>query len=184
MKKKIDIPNDRSNRVTNPGSIILLTATCGESTTISTIAWHMPVSKSPNRIALSISNFGYSLELIHHSRTFCINLPEFSLLQQVRFCGSCSGRDVDKFKETGFTQGRCKKISTFFIEECVAHIECEVSESIDSGDHEIVVGNVLASYIDESLFNKDNVIDLSKISLIHHLGGTFFGILNKEIKEE
>ncbi len=184
MIKKIDIPIDRSNRIINAGSVILLTATNSESNTISTIAWNMPVSKSPALIALSISNKGYFLELINQSKSFCINLPEMSLLNKVRFCGSCSGRDIDKFKETGLTPVKCREISTFYIEECVAHIECGLTEIIESGDHKVVIGKVLSSYINESLFNEDNVIDLRLIQPIHHLGGTHFGTLNKMIEKE
>ncbi len=178
MKKKSAIPVEHSNRILNAGSIVLLTATFEKLSTISTIAWQMPVSKSPGLIALSIFNKGYSLELIKKSKIFCINLPDSSLLNKVRFCGSHSGRDINKFNATGLTPLKCKEINTFFIDECVAHIECSLSEVFDSGDHKIVIGKVVSSYIDELLFNKNCVIDLNRIQLIHHLGGNHFGVLS------
>lgn len=174
--KKIDIPIDHSHRIINPGSVVLLTVSYKDSITISTIAWHMPVSKSPKLVALSISNKAYSLELIYNSRSFCINLPEFSMLDIVRFCGKFSGRDIDKFKETGLTKERCKVIPAYYIMECIAHIECNVYNILKAGDHEIVIGQVVSAYTNRSLFS-DNVIDLDSIKLIHHLGGSYFGIL-------
>ncbi len=180
MKKKLVIPLELSNRIINAGSVILLCATYNKNTTISTIAWHMPISKFPDMIALAISKKGYSLELLSKSGEFCINLPDMSMIEAVKFCGSHSGRDVDKFKKTGLTPFECKQIDTFFIGECLAHIECKLHKLNTFGDHTVVIGEVLTSYIDDVLFDNDAVIDVENISLIHHFGGTHFGTLIKQ----
>ena len=180
MKKKMIIPIELSNRIINAGSVILLSATHNRETTISTIAWHMPVSKFPNLIALSISKKGYSLELLSKSGEFCINLPDISMFDAVKFCGSHSGRDIDKFEETGLTPLECKQISTFYIDECLAHMECKLHKIDKLGDHTIVIGEVLTSYIDDAFFNNDSVIDVENVSLIHHFGGNHFGTLIKQ----
>ncbi len=180
MKEKFVIPSEHSNRIINAGSVILLCATYNKNTTISTIAWHMPVSKFPNMIALAISKKGYSLELLSKSGEFCINLPDISMLEAVKYCGTHSGRDVDKFKKTCLSSLKCKQITTFYIDECLAHIECKLHKLNIFGDHTIVIGEVLTSYIDDALFNNDSVIDIENVKLIHHFGGTHFGTLIKQ----
>ena len=179
MEKKLNIPTTNSHRIINAGSVILLTASTSYSTTITTVAWNMPVSNSPKLIAVSLEVSRFSLEIIEESLSFCINLPESSLLEQTLFCGTHSGRDVDKFRETGLTPVKCSQISTCYIDECIAHIECSVRNIHNSGDHKIVVGEVAASYINENVLNQNGVIDIENFQLIHHLGGNNFGILNK-----
>ncbi|MDY6968328.1 MAG: flavin reductase family protein [Spirochaetota bacterium] len=177
MGKKINIPVKDSHRLINAGSVILLTASNSNSTTITTVAWNMPVSNSPKLIAVSLEVTRFSLEIIEESLSFCVNLPEASLLKQTLYCGTHSGRDIDKFSKTGLTPIKCNQIPTYYIDECVAHVECNVCNIHNSGDHKIVVGEVTASYINEELFNQNSVIDLNNFQLIHHLGGNNFGTL-------
>ena len=174
MKVKNDIPIEFANRIINAGPVILLTASHNGATTVSTIAWHMPASKSPMLFAVSISNSGYSLELLAGSKAFCLNLPDYSLVDKVRYCGVHSGRDVDKFMMAGLTPVNCRAVPTFYVEECIAHAECSVEEIHQAGDHKLIIGKVLDAYCDEFVFDKNNVIDLNRIKLIHHLGGVHF----------
>ena len=181
MKNKIDIPVKDSHRIINPGPVILLTASHGDSTTISAIAWHMPVSSYPKLVALALANKRYTLELIEKSGCFCINLPDYSLLEKVVFCGTYSGRDVDKFRETSLTPGPCLTIGTPCIDECRAHLECRVVQNIEAGDHHIITGEVLRACADENVFDQNGILDPGRIELIHHLGGSHFGILRKKL---
>ncbi|MDY6932728.1 MAG: flavin reductase family protein [Spirochaetota bacterium] len=176
--EKIDIPVSESHRIINAGSVILITATTANLSTITTVAWHMPVSGSPKLLGLSLGFERFSLKIIEESKSFCINLPELSMLNEVIYCGTHSGRDVDKLAKTGLTSSKCKIIDAYYIEECVGHIECLVYKMYDSGDHKVVIGKVIASYVNKNLFNDNGVIDISRVKLIHHLGGSQFGILS------
>jgi hypothetical protein len=51
---------------------------------------------------------------------------------------------------------------------------------IEAGDHTIVVGTVTGAMAQKHLFTPDGVIDINKVQLIHHLGGTHFGILKSQ----
>lgn len=177
--KKIEIPVKDSHRIINPGPVVLVSASHGDASTIATVAWHMPVSSWPKLIALALAAKRYTLELVEASGCFCVNLPDYSLLERVVFCGTYSGRDIDKFRETGFTPVPCGKIPTLGIGECVAHIECRLNDVLTAGDHRIVVGEVVAAGAEENLFNRDGVIDITRVRLIHHLGGSHFGVLGK-----
>jgi len=175
---KIEIPLKDAHRLINPGPVVLITAKYGEKATISTVAWHMPVSSWPKLVAISLAFKRFTLELIEQSQSFTINVPVYSQLKQVTFCGTYSGRNVDKLTEAGYTSKPCTTIDSFFLEECVAHMECSVHSITDTGDHKIVVGEVQSAFADEHLFNEQGVIDINRVHLIHHLGGTHFGILH------
>ncbi|MCP4132811.1 MAG: flavin reductase family protein [bacterium] len=178
--KKVSLPIKDSHRVINPGPVILVSSGNEEARTISTIAWHMPVSSSPKLVGVALAHKRYTLELIKQSNCFCVNVPDHKILEQVVFCGTYSGRKIDKYKETGLTPAACKAIGGFYVDECVAHIECEVAELIEAGDHTIVLGKVVEAYTNEELITQDGVIDINKVELIQHLGGSHFGTLKKK----
>jgi flavin reductase (DIM6/NTAB) family NADH-FMN oxidoreductase RutF len=176
---KIEIPVKDAHRLINAGPVVLVASQYGGKATISTVAWHMPVSSWPKLVAVSLALKRFTLELLEQSESFSINIPVFSQLKQVTFCGTYSGRNVDKLAEAGYTTRPCSSINSFFLDECVAHMECSVQSITETGDHKIVVGEVKSVFADENLFNEQGVIDINRVHLIHHLGSTHFGILHR-----
>ena len=63
--------------------------------------------------------------------------------------GSKSGRDIDKFTETGVKHipGKLRKLPV--LSDAVAVFECEVVTQVRSGDHTIYVGEVKHSWMNE-----------------------------------
>jgi flavin reductase (DIM6/NTAB) family NADH-FMN oxidoreductase RutF len=88
---------------------------------------------------------------------------------------------VNKFKETGLTAGKGKKVSVPIINECVAHLECRVEDMIPTGDHVLVVGEVLAAYAGSEAFK--GLYDLKRFKPLLHLGGDVFTTTSTETIE-
>lgn len=171
---KIEIPISKANRLINSGNVVLVTSHYKDKSNIITIAWQTPVSIKPPALAISIGKERFSLELIKKSGEFIVNIPNWDLLEPMLYCGTHSGRDVDKFKETGLTPEKAEKlINTPKIKECIGEIECSVIDAIEVGDHIVFLGEVLYAEAEESLF-KDGIWDTEKAGLIYHCGGTFF----------
>ena len=121
----------------------------------------MPVSKEPPSIACAIGIKTLSRSLINKCNEFVINVPQIELKKEIYYCGFHSGRDVDKFKETGLTSSPAKKVKAPIIEECVAHMECVVYKKIEAGDKELFVGEIVEAYADESLVNGNTPNDFA-----------------------
>lgn len=81
----------------------------GESNII-TIAWLMPVSVNPPLLGMSVKPTRYSYGLIRESGEFVVNVASLEIAQQALFCGRHSGRDVNKFFETGLTPGKARLV--------------------------------------------------------------------------
>lgn len=177
MKDFIKIQIKDSHRLLNAGNVILVSAQSGENKTITPVAWQMPVSSNPKLIAIALGHKRYCLELIKKSNSFCINVPDAKLINAINICGSYSGRDIDKCKEAKLTPVKCKRIDCFYVEECVAFLECEVYKFIESGDHTIVVGEVKAAYGLDGVLTADGVYDTEKFQIISHLGGEHYAEL-------
>ncbi len=147
---------------------------------IITIAWSMPVSMNPPMVAISVTPQRHSYKLIEETQEFVINIPTMDILREVLFCGRVSGKEVDKFKESGLTSAPAKIVKCPIIKECVAHLECKLHSKIVTGDHVLFVGNVLSAYVNEGVF--DTKFDLRKIKPVLHIGGDeFVTVLPKTI---
>jgi flavin reductase (DIM6/NTAB) family NADH-FMN oxidoreductase RutF len=76
---------------------------------------------------------------------FVINLPTRELLEQVWAVGTRSGRNVDKFQATGLTPIPAVVVKPLRIAECPTHVECRIVDRVDTGDHTIFIGEVVAN---------------------------------------
>lgn len=153
--------------------------TCGNVKTKSNIiavSFCMPVSKRPPLIACAIGRGAYSCELISSTREFIVNVPSQELRSKIYYCGYHSGRQVDKFKETGLTPRPARKVTAPIIGECAAHMECELRQETEVGDKNLFVGEVLEAYADEDVVKGKKRIDFSKGDFPRKVYGTRFGI--------
>ena len=74
-----------------------------------------------------------------------MNLTTEALANATDFCGVRSGRDLDKWKETGLTKGRANALCyTPIIEESPVNIECKVVEVKELGSHHMFLAEVAA----------------------------------------
>jgi len=105
--------------------------------------WWTKVSFQPNLYLICIDKKRYSHDLIKKSKCFVINFMPFELKDKILFCGKASGRNTDKFKETGFEKQEAEKINCPVIKECLAYLECRVAKRVPAGDHTIFLGEVM-----------------------------------------
>ncbi len=152
-----------------PQLAVLTTCIDGNGTpNILTQTWVTPVCFEPGVLVLSTFKGNYSHELIKKSGEFVINIPSAKLLEKVWFCGSNSGREVNKFKETGLTAEKSLLVAPPSIKECIASIECKVSQSVDIGEHTLFFGEIVKARVDSSVFEKNYLLD--KVQLVYVSG--------------
>jgi len=180
INMKVEIPHQRATRLLSSGNVILVTCACKDKVNIIPLAWKTPLSHKPPLVGISIAKTHFSGELIEKSEEFIINVPDLSLLEKVVYCGSVSGRDVDKFKQTKLTPGKANRlVKTPLISECVGNIECYLRDIREFGDHKFFVGEIIYAQTEEGLF--DQAWNVDKTKLIYHLGSSFFTSSGKMI---
>ncbi len=139
--------------------------TCGdiqEKSNIIAVSFCMPVSKEPPLIACAIGSKTYSCELIHKTREFIVNVPSKQLKQKIYYCGYHSGYRVDKFKESGLTPQRARRVKVPIIDECVAHMECKLRQEMETGSKILFVGEVVEAYADEVIVKGEGKIEYAQ----------------------
>jgi flavin reductase (DIM6/NTAB) family NADH-FMN oxidoreductase RutF len=128
------------------------------------IVWSRPV------FTVLVRRSRYTHGCLLHSEDFTINVPtKGKLKEELLFCGTKSGRDVDKAKTLGLTLTPGREISAPIIDACSLHYECRIlaRKQLERGDlvspdvlsmyyksddhHMIVMGEIVAAYADEKI---------------------------------
>ena len=178
---KIPLPIETAHRLLSPGPIALVTSQRKGRVNITPIAWISTVSSRPPMIAIAVNQAHFLHELIRASGEFVLNIPSVELLKQVKYCGSVSGRDADKFQVTGLHQAEPRYVSTPHIDECLAHIECALVDVHSPGDHSIFLGEVVAAKVEAEAFETRWLLKERELRPLHHLGGAFYGVIDEGI---
>ena len=140
LKQEINQPYIRLH---GPKETTLITTKFNKKENVLAVAWHMPCSFKPFLYVISIAKSRYSYLLIKRSKVFCVNFVPASLKRKVLYCGTCSGKTHDKFKEASLKKRPCKYINCSYLADALAWLECEVINEVETGDHVLFIGKVL-----------------------------------------
>ena len=123
-------------------------------------------SPTPPTVGISVKKSRYSLGLIRKTNEFSVNIPSASLFKEVDYCGITTGRERNKFEDTGFTPMESSKIKPPIIKECPYNIECKVIHDVMFGDWALIMGEIVETHIDEdkACSSKHMGIDILKIN--------------------
>mgnify|MGYP002931336873 FL=1 len=142
---------------------------------IITIAWAGTVCTNPPMVSISVRPERYSYPILKETGEFVINLTTKELAFATDYCGVKSGRDVDKFKETGLTREKAEKVKAPMIAEAPVSIECKVKEIRELGSHHMFIAQVAAVHADEKYMDEKNRFDLNRARPIVYSHGEYLG---------
>lgn len=129
-----------------PCPTVLVTVKHKDIENVLTVSWAGIASSHPEHVTIAINSKRFSHTLITQSSKFCICIPSFDMLDFVDFCGSVSGRNVDKFAACGFKKNHIGEY--VLIEQCKFHILCDVVNIIELGSHHLFIAKVAGKYYD------------------------------------
>ena len=87
-----------------PVPAVLVTVADREgNSNIFTVAWAGTICTNPPMLSISVRPERYSYHMMKETGEFVVNLTTESMAWATDYCGVRSGRDVDKWKETGLT---------------------------------------------------------------------------------
>jgi flavin reductase (DIM6/NTAB) family NADH-FMN oxidoreductase RutF len=112
-----------------------------------TIGWSMLASGQPPMLAIALQPKRYSTTAIRESKCFTIAFPNEDMAELAMFFGTRSGRDCDKFAETGCKISPAQIIDSVIIDDAVANFECILESELTTGDHIIFIGRVVACHV-------------------------------------
>ncbi|MGD0624215.1 MAG: flavin reductase family protein [Thermodesulfobacteriota bacterium] len=119
--------------------------------------------KSVMMVAVRNSRFTHGI--IEQADSFTVSVPSGNMQKEINFCGSKSGKDLDKFKECQLATTKAQKVSTPVLRIPGYHYECKMMYKTpmdpkfmdkDMEDlypqkdyHTLYFGEIVACYISE-----------------------------------
>ncbi len=146
----------------------------GEKPNIITIAWCGTVCTNPPMASISIRKSRHSYAIIRDTKEFVINLTTKKLVRAADLCGVRSGKDIDKFSQAHLTACRSHTVSCPGIAQSPVNIECQVTEILPLGSHDLFLANVTAVQVEDTLLDENGALQLGKSGLVSYSHGGYF----------
>lgn len=164
-----------------PGTMIYplpaVLVSCGtwQKSNLVTVAWTGTICTNPAMCYISLRPERYSYPMIRETMEFTINLTTEAMAEATDWCGVKSGRDYDKWAETGLTPERGVMVQCPHIAQSPLSIECRVKEIMELGSHHMFIAEVLDVLADASLIDESTgAFCLDRAGLINYSHGQYF----------
>ena len=117
----------------------------------------------PPMLGVAVGHTRYTYEIISAADGFVVNVPSRSQAWIVDFCGSASGREVNKYEACGLTVLPSHQIASPGIAEFPVNIECATRHHIDLGSHTFFFGEIVAVHCAQSVLSSEGRLDPDKL---------------------
>ncbi len=169
-----------------PGTMIYplpaVLVTCGATPAdwnMITVAWTGTVCSDPAMCYISVRKERHSYQLLLDNMEFTINLTTKGMARATDWAGVRSGRDYDKWKETGLTPIPGEKVASPTIEESPLSIECRVKSVTSLGTHDMFLAEVLNVRADDRFIDPETGrFSLEKSGIMAYCHGHYFELGN------
>lgn len=178
MKEKVE-----KTKVNFPMPAVLVSCQKETKLDIIAISWISMISMQPPTLMISFLKTRFSLSLIQYSGKFAVNVPRTEDAKLLNYCGTVTGQDHDKFKETRFTPFYSDSDPFIpMIKECPINILCKTVQTIDYQDRIVLFGIVDEVWMDTICLDKKKKVDLSICSpFVYWMSGGEYWELGEKI---
>lgn len=146
-----------------PRVVVVVTTRAGGFDNAMAAAWHSPISREPLLYGVAISPKRYSYELILQSKEFGLNFLAFDHIQLITDVGSTKGKEMDKFSAFHIVREKPIKTSVPILKDAYAAYECRLVDHQTLGDHEWMVGEIVAVHLEKSAFDEEERLNLARV---------------------
>lgn len=142
-----------------------------------TVAWTGTVCTNPPMLYISLRPERLSHSIIRQSMEFTLNLTTAGMARATDWCGVKSGRDFDKWAESGLHPAPGIAVAAPSVAESPLSIECKVREIIPLGSHDMFLADVVSLLADDRYINPDTgAFDLGAAGLMAWCHGKYYSL--------
>lgn len=143
---------------------------------IITLAWVGVACSDPPMVTVAIRPQRHSHGIVGATGRFALNIPTSEQLEQVDYCGTRSGRTVNKFESCGLTPIDGEAIDAPVIAECPYAVECRVLHRLRLGTHDLFVAEIVAAHADDAYLDAQGKVDYAKVAPLTYCPEDYFTI--------
>lgn len=129
--------------------VFVLTADESGRADIMPAGWCMSCGQEPPLLAVALKEGRHTLELIRRTGEFNLAWAAPGQHDLITATGTCSGREVDKFARYRLTALPAAVNRAPLLDGCAVTFECRLRYDHPSGDHRLIVGEIVAAHLPE-----------------------------------
>ncbi|MFA6362883.1 flavin reductase family protein [Methanoregula sp.] len=126
-------------------------------------AWGGICASEPPCISVTINPNHQTFKNIQETKAFTVSIPDRQHMKETDYCGMVSGKDRDKFQDTGLTPVRAEHVSAPYAGEFPVVLECRLFDIHEIGTARQIIGEIVDVKIEEAVLGYDRKPDLQKI---------------------
>lgn len=159
----------------NPLPAALVSCGDSERSNLITVAWTGTICTNPPMLYISVRPERFSYAMIRERMEFTVNLTTAAMARVTDWCGVRSGRDYDKWTETGLTPEPGVAVRCPSVKESPLSIECRVKEIVKLGSHDMFIADVVNVLADEAYIDPaTGAFDLGKANMLEYSHGNYY----------
>lgn len=143
------------------------------------VAYSMVLSIVPPLVGIAVHPSRYSADVIRKTNEFALNIPSRELLHHVQYLGSLTGAAFDKMELTKLPTFRARRVNANLLEGCVGWVECALEDVVETGDHLLLIGRVVAVSAEEEAFDGHWLLKDNDMKPLHYLGDNHYALLDE-----
>ena len=174
MKKRLAQNNWNSVLYANP-VVLVSTKSPQNVDNVSPYGMCMPISSNPPLFAIGVHPNRHTYTYIQKNGEFGINFLTPELKEACVLTAKAVPAEESEFDLAGLTRMPAGEISAALVKESPVNMECKLHWMKKAGDHDVVVGEVVAVWVDEELYEEDKTIMRLKFDNLYHIGAKYFG---------
>jgi flavin reductase (DIM6/NTAB) family NADH-FMN oxidoreductase RutF len=129
-------------------------------------AWGGICCSAPPCVAVSLREATLTYHNILQSMAFTVGIPSRRHVEIADYVGMVSGRDHDKFRETGLTPRESEKVNAPMADELPFSLECRLLQHHRLGLHTLFVGEIVGIQADEDVLGPTGLPDIERTEAI------------------
>ncbi len=157
-----------------PYTVNVVGAQSGDQINYMACAWHTALSFDPPLFGVLISKKRLTHQVISQAREFTVNFIGYDQVKLSAVMGRISGHDRDKIKEFQVELAPSKEIQSPILAKAYVCLENRLIDIHSYGDHDLFVGEVLAVHEDDSCFNIEGVLEVTRVQPLLYLGSDLY----------
>jgi flavin reductase (DIM6/NTAB) family NADH-FMN oxidoreductase RutF len=171
---------EQSKRLLSPAPLLcpvpVVLVTCGDidaEKNAITLAWVGVAASEPPCVTIGVRPTRYSFGLIQRYGDFVVNVPAAHQTEALKYCGSVSGRNEDKFQGAKLTPVPAERTRAPLIKEFPLNLECKVKSRVSLGSHDLFIGEIVAVHANSDVLTAGEV-DPAKLKAVTYFRGKYY----------
>jgi len=177
----MEIPLNYWYKLFSPRVVILVT-TIDDQGRINAAPYSFcgPLSINPSMLYISARTTQDTYKNIKKTGDFVVNVVSEDFAQKAVSCEKKYPYGINELEKVGLQWEDSKKVKSPKVKEAKIHLECKFVKEVETGDHILIIGEVVS--VDADGVKEDYSPDFTELKTVLQSSGENFYLVSKKIK--